>query len=157
MEDPLILKLILPNHASDYHLLYLAGLGDLLLSGHLRHFVHDGDVGIVALNFLIILRNISDNVFDFQVFSGVGAAELGSLVVLLKLEKVGLDVVLRLGDMKVFVFAEDCIIEGEFKVFPLFRWYLFVLIVDVVGIGKHGEIVKIADNRTDQIYLTIYQ
>lgn len=74
MIDPLILQLILPNHPSDDHLFYLTRLRDLLLSGHLRHFVHDGDVGIVALYFLVVLRDISNNVFDFHVLSGVGAA-----------------------------------------------------------------------------------
>lgn len=60
---------------------------------------------------------------------------MSSLVVFFELEEVGLDVVLGLGNMKVFVLAEDGIIEGDVEVFTLLGGYLFVLIIYVVGIG----------------------
>lgn len=128
-----------------------------MLPGHLRHLVHDGDVRVVALHFLVVLGDVSNDVLDLHVLSSVGAAELGRLVVLLELQEVRLDVVLRLGNVQVLVLAEDGVVEGDVEVLALLRGYLFVLVIDVVGIGKHGQVVKVADDRTDQIDLAVHQ
>lgn len=128
-----------------------------MLPGHLRHLVHDGDVRVVALHFLVVLGDVSNDVLDLHVLSSVGAAELGRLVVLLELQEVRLDVVLRLGNVQVLVLAEDGVVEGDVEVLALLRGYFFMLVIDVVGIGKHGQVVKVADDRTDQIDLAVHQ
>ena len=128
-----------------------------MLPGHLRHLVHDGDVRVVALHFLVVLGDVSNDVLDLHVLSSVGAAELGRLVVLLELQEVRLDVVLRLGNVQVLVLAEDGVVEGDVEVLALLRGDLFVLVIDVVGIGKHGQVVEVADDRADQIDLAVHQ
>ena len=128
-----------------------------MLPGHLRHLVHDGDVRVVALHFLVVLGDVSNDVLDLHVLSSVGAAELGRLVVLLELQEVRLDVVLRLGNVQVLVLAEDGVVEGDVEVLALLRGDLFMLVIDVVGIGKHGQVVEVADDRTDQIDLAVHQ
>lgn len=155
MVDPLVFQLILPNQPCDNHLLDFTRLWDLLLSGHLRHFVHNGDMRIIALHFLIVFGNIPDYVFDLHVLSSVGAAELCRLIVLFELKEIRLDVILCLRNMEVFVLAKDGIIKGDVEIFALFGGNLFVEIVDVVGIGKHGQIVKVTNNRTDQVDLAV--
>lgn len=113
-------------------------------------------MGVITLNFLIVLWDIPDYVFDLHVLSSVSAAELCSLVVLFELKEIRLDVILCLRDMKILVLAKDGIIEGNVEVLALLGGNFFVDIVNVVGIGKHGQIVEIADDRTDQVNLAVY-